>query len=228
MKIPKFTPRTLNIFTDASILELLTGEFVGCSGAVAYTGVETRLKLLEEEFCCNRHTNNNEAELRAIYLGICLGIKYKNQFEAINLFSDSKNCIFGLREWVFEWVERSTGDMLIGSTNQPVKYHSDILKCIYTILDNDLNIKLYHQKGHVECHRLRQNAIDAFKSSNFEKNVYLTNEFIEQISECNCYVDKKTKDILAACEISSIEERKEKEYKYQPFDCEKYKALVTN
>lgn len=233
MILPMFNDKTLNIFTDASISQI-NEEYIGCSGAVACTGHFNNIIIVDELFKINRDSTNNNSEIKAIYLGILLANKFKNQFKTINLFSDSKISIYGLREWISNWVEASTGDCLIGSTNKPVSNQSEILCCIYEILNNDININLYHQKGHCETDTHIQQALVTFKSSN-DIHRYITSEYIMNISKWNCYVDNKSRTIL--CDFiqnnsNQINQHKKPinlvSYSYTRFNLNKYLSLVTN
>lgn len=233
MILPMFNDKTLNIFTDASISQI-GDEYIGCSGAVACTGYFNNITIVDETFKINRDSTNNNSEIKAIYLGILLAKKFKNQFKTINLFSDSKISIYGLREWISNWVESSTGDHLIGSTNKPVSNQSEILSCIYEILDNDININLYHQKGHCETDAHIQQALITFKSSN-NISRYVTFEYIANISQWNCYVDNKSRSILynfLQSNSSRIEQQHKPinlvSYSYTRFNLDHYLSLVTN
>ena len=229
MKMPEFNSKVLNIFTDASITKIDSGEYISCSGAVAYTGTLDNLTIIDEVFQVNWDSTNNNGEITAILKGIELALTYRDQFESINLFSDSKICIYGLREWIKSWVQKSKGNVLIGSQNLPVANQEVIIKCINLILDNNLDIKLYHQKGHATDRNLPV-AVQTFKSSNNIGN-YVTNEFIRVINSNNNYVDTKSRDVLNETYMYVPHEKPIDlvSRMYDPnVDIDRYLALVNN
>lgn len=233
MKLPQFNSETLNIFTDASVVQV-GDEYIGCSGAVAYVGDMDNLQKVNEIFKINRFSTNNNSEIKAIYLGIMIALQFKNQVKEINLFSDSKICIYGLREWIRKWTQNSgNGPLLIGSTNKPVSNQQDILNCVYTILNYGLHINLYHQKGHVENASGINNAIKVFKGSNLIENKFISHEYMECISSANCYVDNMTRDVLKSLQIQPMTQEQVVpvqlvQLEYHPFDVDRYLGMVTN
>ena len=119
MKLPQLDSNNLFIFTDASVTKYgrHEEEYISCSGAVACVWTGNCYQIIDQSFVINRCSTNNNGEIKAIYYGLLLALKYKNNFRTINLFSDSKISIYGLREWIEDWVQRSRGDQLLGSTN---------------------------------------------------------------------------------------------------------------
>lgn len=236
MLIPQFNFSTLNIFTDASIEQLPTGEYVSCSGAVAYTGTFEDTRIVEEVFQINRDSTNNNGEIIAIKKGIELAIKHKKEFDNFNLFSDSKICVYGLREWLRNWVRASKGNILIGSQNTPVMNQNEIITCINLILSNNLPIRLYHQKGHAKDKNLSV-SLQTFKTSNFIEEKYIANQLLTLINSCNDYVDVTSRNTL----IENISQKRDIyskpiskptqliEYIYDPkMDLDYYMSLVKN
>ena len=232
-----YSSDTLNIFTDASIKKYDL-ETIGCPGAIAV--VEGNV--IDEKIDILRHTTNNNSEITAIYYGILLAIKYKDKYKNINLFSDSKICIFGLREWIFNWInsiddisnniedytEKYNPYILIGSSNCPVKNQSEINLIIQTILRNNLNIRLFHQRGHV--------SLKSHDSLNEARSVFCKNnniDFIElpiiiNLSTYNNMIDNITREMLIKYEYSYIGEKVPAIYfTYNTnMDMEKYSKLL--
>ena len=97
-----FTPDAINIFTDASIKKLNSGETIGCAGCVLIFG-ELVYRNIQEEYQIIRNTTSNNSEIKAVRLGIHNVLRYKNQYRKIRLFSDSQISIFGIRERIFNW-----------------------------------------------------------------------------------------------------------------------------
>lgn len=224
-----FNKDTLNIFTDASIIKYPDGETVGCAGAHIITGSDPVNNILEQPRTIIRNTTNNNSEIKAILLGIQRALVYRNRYKTINLISDSKICIYGLREWVFNWVNDSVNsDVLIGSQGDPVANQDVILQIIYTIINNGLVINLYHQKGHVR---------DSEKSLTEAKNTFINSnhiqddidiELIKNISIANNIVDNFTRETLKSypripqpVPINNLVS-----FTYNGFDTNRYKELL--
>src|SRR5574344_2019992 len=164
--------KTLNIFTDASILKLENGKYnIGCGGCVlVFPDGSTNFKT---EVYYN--ATNNRSEMSAIRLALDMIIIFDlyNKFETINIFSDSKLCVLSLREWYRNWYNKSVGNVLYTTSSGEVVMNQDI---IINILNKmcmiDKPINLYHQKGHVTftnkgidiCHKTfnRSNGINLY------------------------------------------------------------------
>ena len=236
MKVPKvivpkhamFNYDTVNIFTDASIIKY-PNETIGCAGAHIVTGYDATSEILEQPRIIIRNSTNNNSEINAILLGVRCALRYKN-FKQINLISDSKICIFGLREWIFNWIRDSQGsDVLISSQGTEVANQQVILQIIYTILNNDLRINLFHQNGHVNINNQKQmeNAKNTFINSNhIEDDIDM--ELIKEISIGNDIVDKFTRKELEnfSPETPIPNTQELVRFFYDPFDVDKYKHLL--
>lgn len=223
-----FNDDTLNIFTDASIIKY-PEETIGCAGAHIVTGNDAISKVLEQPRIIIRNTTNNNSEINAILLGVRSALKYKGIFKTINIISDSKICIFGLREWIFNWIKDSkNSNVLISSQGTEVANQSVILDIIYTILGNDIQINLYHQNGHVHLtsEKSMNEAKETFRNSNhIQHDVDM--ELIRNISIANDIVDKFTKVELQNFTRTEIFPTSQLvSYFYEPFDVEKYKKLI--
>lgn len=226
---------TLNIFVDASIKKY-PNETIGCPGAIAINNesiIDSKIEIL-------RHTTNNNSEITAIYYGVLLAIKYKNDYKTINLFSDSKICVFGLREWIFNWIKNlkfsnNISDYtmeynpykLIGSNNSEVANQSEIILVIQTILANDLNINIYHQRGHIATTKYKSiaEAKNTFCKNN---NVDIRLETVINISYYNNMIDELTRSNLQKFEYSYIDRNISAVYfNFNPeMDMDKYSKLL--
>lgn len=233
MKLPELNSNTLFIFTDASVTKYgrHQEEYISCSGAVACVWTGNTYQIIDQNFVINRCSTNNNGEIKAIYYGLLLALKYKNCFNEIDLFSDSKISIYGLREWIESWVEKSKGDQLLGSSNLPVSNQQEILACIYTIMTNNLHVNLYHQKGHC-TQRVMSTALKTFKSTNFIDE-FISNTFMYFISDMNDYVDKTSRNTLNEyiSGLSGPAMQKPDElaqFKYNPFNVQAYLEMVKN
>lgn len=179
----------LCIFVDASIRK--SGEsYIGCPGC---------LVLYNDNFIYDDYikldSTNNRSELSAIQLGIQLALKYRHLGENINLFSDSKLCIYSIKEWVFNWLNNMRNDVIYGSSGTPVNNQDIIINIANTILYNNLNINLFHQKGHVVTSSSKSmiHAREVFIESN---KIDLDNDVLAIISKYNNTVDRNTKQTL--------------------------------
>ena len=94
-----FNDRTLNIFTDASIVKI-ENETIGCAG----NNIVANNTIIDQPRLIYRNSTNNNSEIAAIHMAVVNALNYRHQFETINIFSDSKICIYGLREWIFNWI----------------------------------------------------------------------------------------------------------------------------
>lgn len=218
----------INIFTDASIYNLKVGgnikETIGCPGYL----VVHEDKIIDQGFTILRNSTNNIAELYAILLGVSVSKFYKDY--TIRLFSDSQLSIFAIRDRIFKWIKKSKDGTLYTVEGTPVSNQSYIMDIIYTILENNIQIDLYHQKGHVNTSKDSDilNAKEVFKVSNGLSHLTIDDEFISCISYYNNYVDNMTRTNLHS-HISCIEDIgtiNPFEYVYKPFEVQRYKELI--
>lgn len=224
-----FNNETLNIFTDASIIKMPNEEVIGCAGANVISGPDPINYILEQDTRIIRNSTSNNSEIHAVKLGIEKALKYRhNGYKVINLISDSKLCIYGLREWIFNWINASIGkDYLIGSTNQEVANQEVILHIVYMILDNNLNINFYHQSGHVNINDIGslEEAKKIFIATNFLRHdVEL--KLIKNISIANNAIDKLTRTVLKNTVFPETYPTNMMKYVYVPFDINKYMKLI--
>lgn len=184
-----FNNQTLNIFTDASIRPLRK-EYVGAPGFVAVIGdnvVKRDVRILRE-------STNNESELYSIYMAVQYALQNRDKVTVINIFSDSKFSIYGLREWMFKWVNNIKFDELYNSSNKPVSNQSIFLAILYTILEYNLKINLYHVRGHFTQFKVNQ-FIHIFSEYNFLSE-YIDKRAALKMIECNNDVDLYTRKAL--------------------------------
>lgn len=183
---------TLNIFCDASIKNYKDKTADGCYGAIAYRGKNEIDSLYK--ICSN--TTNNNSEIKAIRNGVELALKWRYNFNTINIFSDSQISIFGIRDRIFNWVQGSNS-ILYGYDHVPIKSQDIFVEIMNIIISNNLYVNFYHQKGHVKTDSFTslQNAEHVFKASNnIRENVDFN--FIRYISILNNRVDDITGKIL--------------------------------
>ena len=203
-------PDVINIFCDASIHKY-GFMYIGCSGAI----VCNNGNIIDSEYRIATNTTSNNAEIKAIRLGVNLAIKWRNIFNSnnvpviINLFSDSQISILGIRDRIYSW--RCKGNNLFGSGNSLIKNQSIFIEIINIIINSNLIINFYHQKGHVNLYKLESidKAIHVFTASN-EVRDGVDVEFIKYISTMNNKVDRTSRKYLNQKNINK--------YKYDAFE----------
>lgn len=184
-----FNEYTLNIFTDASTIKN-GNEIVGAPGYVAVIGNN----IAYQDVRILRESTNNESEIYAVLMAIQYAVYNRDKVKVINIFSDSQFAVFGLREWIFNWMNNITDDRLHNSSNKQVANQKIFMNIIYTILQYDLKVSIYHNRGH-----FTQNKIDEFillfKKHNF-LNDYIDKEIASTIMYYNDIIDRYTRDTL--------------------------------
>lgn len=223
-----FNDETINIFTDASIKVTQDKHTIGSAGFCIYNGKE----ILKIDTNIIYDTTNNHSEINAIRSGILEALKYNGSGKTINLFSDSKICIFGLRQWIFNWVNCVKNGILYGSMGTAVSNQDVILDIIYMIINNNLNINLYHQSGHVcVCNnKSLESAKTIFMhTNNITHDVDM--ELIKNISTANNIIDNFTRDYLVKYLEGDSDYQKYEfinpiSFHYNGIDIPKYKQLL--
>ena len=189
-----FNEESINIFTDASILKLPNGEYMGAPGCV----VVHNDQILESSVFITDDTTNNNSEIKAIRLGVQAALKYKDHFPCIRLFSDSQICVFGLREWIYKWKTDSTGSTLLSTSGTPVANQEIFLEIANYIVLNNLEIELFHQRGHIALTNPDSfiKATDDFNKFNYNCGADI--ELVKKLSYYNNMVDEMTRSHLQA------------------------------
>ena len=220
-----FNKDVLNIFTDASID---SEKSIGCAGAHVVTGYTATDNILEQPRILIENTTNNNSEIRAILLGAQCALKYRKYFKCINIISDSKICVYGLKQWIFNWVKNTNpGQPLISSQGTEVANQDIIMQVIYTILNNNLCINLYHQSGHVNINNKK--SLEEAKSIFISSNGLLHDvefDLIKNISVANNIVDSFTRSHLSDYNRNLNYPKDLLKFFYSPFDIERYSKLI--
>lgn len=184
-----FNQKTLNIFTDASIKNS-KDETVGAPGFIAVVDESVVYK----DIRILRDSTNNQSEIYAIYMAIQYAIKRKDEFEIINIFSDSQFAVFGLREWIFKWMNNIVDDKIYNSSGKPVANQDIFLNIVYTILQYDLKVNFYHNRGHFTQRQVNK-FIHLFTEHN-QLGDYIDKETAFKIIEYNNEIDLETRKVL--------------------------------
>lgn len=185
-----FNDKTLNIFTDASVLKT-EKETIGAPGYVAVIDQS----IVDQRNMILRESTNNESELYAIYMAIQYALQNRDKVEVINIFSDSQFSVYGLREWIFSWLNNIKGDRLYNSSGKEVANQKIFMNIIYTILDNDLKVSFYHNRGHFIFPKDTERFAKLFTKHNF-LNDYIDNVAVCLIIHFNDIVDNNTRTLL--------------------------------
>ena len=190
---------TLNVFTDASILRdnIINGYNLSIStpGAQIYLGDILQDSLIQMLPDCT----NNEGEIIAIQNGLYLAEKWRKllpQVDNINLFSDSKISLLGLREWCYSWIKAEQNGILYGSSGE-IKNQVHFIHAIYFILSHDLKINMYHTRGHINAVNFR--SVAKFRNSFVKENhlnYYPDDHIINFMIKGNNKIDNDTRQYL--------------------------------
>lgn len=188
-----FNKESINIFTDASIYHLANGEYMGAPGCI----VVYDNQVIETDCYITDDTTNNNSEIKAIRLGVTHALKYNGKYK-LRLFSDSQICVFGLREWIYKWKVDKTGATLISTSGTPVANQDIFLEVANYIVMNNLEIELFHQRGHIALTSPDSviKATDDFNRFNYNCNADI--ELVKQLSYYNNMVDDMTRQHLQA------------------------------
>ena len=186
-----FNERTLNIFTDASIKQNKNGTFVASSAAIAVDSNCIQNNYIIDSDYLVFNATNNLGELYAVYLGVLLALKYRNRYDVVNIISDSQFSIFSLSRWIWNWRNNINNGIYYNSSGSPVANQDIIIKIVNLIISSNLNVNLYHQKGHA------LNKVKKSKETFFRSNGIMLDDFeANRISFYNDFVDNFSRDKL--------------------------------
>lgn len=226
-------PGILNIFTDASIDN---DRSLSSPGFVAVTTVDGEDRIVESYTTVLQNSTNNNGEISAISLALNYAAIHKYEYKYINLFADSMLCINTLREWIYAWFKKLKYDpetkerILCTGAGTPVANQSEIIGCLRTIILNDLNICLYHVKGHVTSTDRGLNiGYQTFvKSNNFAPNM-ITLDDISYLAYYNNMIDSLTTETLCMYfEETKVLEHVVENKIYPGIDMKKYSQLTNS
>ena len=184
---------SLTIFTDASISPNRDGTYYGCPGFVAVDANG----IIDSGYIVIDDTTSNNSEIKAIRMGVMAANKYKEKYKYIRLFSDSQLCIFGLRDRFYSWFDNIYKGNLCGCNKEPIANQSIFIEIANFIVNNNLRIEFYHQKGHVSLtnpKQLYKAKEDFIKFNNLNSDVDI--ELIKWISYYNNMVDQTSREFL--------------------------------
>lgn len=192
---------TLNIFTDASIIHRKINYagsmhvyYIGSPGAEIYLGD----RMISTYHTVLPHCTNNQSEITAIEYGVNRGYQYTelNKVKNINIFSDSKICIYGIREWIFNWI-KNMNDGILYSTSGEVANQLHFISIIRSVLYHSRPIRFYHIRGHFNSSSFkeRKKFNESFMRENYI-NMHLDERLIDFFIRANDSVDNITRNEL--------------------------------
>lgn len=217
-----FSSDAINIFTDASISKLPHGKFLGCPGyAVVHEDT-----VIEYGWDIYDDTTSNNSEIKAVRLGVMAAMKYQT-YNHVRLFSDSLLCILGLRERIFNWIKKIKDGMVCGYDGKPIKNQDIFLEIAYLIVDNNIRVEFYHQRGHIstansESLLMAKEAFIEFNGIQSDVDMNL----IAALSYYNNMVDDFTRQQLSKHDIVTVSDPYK--FRYKPFDITGYYNLTHN
>lgn len=182
------------IFTDGGVNRISYNQING-SSAFIVTKLDPDLNTVKIIFKCGNpvtFTTNNECEIRAISLAIDYIISNNLIDKRVAIISDSNISIKGLNEWYPSWVNNIQNNIMYSSSGTPVANQSYFNKIILDILKHNINVQLFHCKGHVNINSIISinKAKQTFELNGFECDV----NFINLIAYLNDLVDKEANE----------------------------------
>lgn len=197
--------KSLNIFTDASIVQSQKYGMVGCAGFISAIGnpenLNLHLKTLDKDYAIILNSTNNISEATAVLKAVQYAIANRNGYDQINIFSDSQWCIRSLTTWIFNWVSTiDQNGMMYNSSGSPVLNQNLLAEIICAIVFSDTPICFYHCKGHVKNDSASiYEALKTFRASNYiKKDVSLTYNQIYIMAYYNDIVDRESREVAKA------------------------------
>lgn len=167
----------LNVFTDASVKHSKDRTYtVGCPGFTIFKGRQMILPVQSQYI---PDSTNNESEiiaiLNALYYILCNRI-YFSDITEINIFSDSKISIYGLREWYNTWRKNIRDGIMLNSSGKPVANGRFFIEAIGIIDALNIKVNLYHCNGHI-------NIFDKKSVDKFIKTFYKENRCVRELTK---------------------------------------------
>lgn len=188
----------INLFCDASIDTNLNIACAGCF--IVYQDINGPNPIGIKKLI-QKNATNNSSEILAIWIGITEALKLRQVHPnaVFRLFSDSKISLYGLRDWMKNWIgfsQDAGSNELISTSGKPVANQQRFIDIFNLIVENNLKIEFYHQRGHVGEGRVSmEKARVSFIKAN-KVSPEATGLGIEYLSECNRVVDNSTRDSL--------------------------------
>ena len=183
----------INVYTDASLTKV-NGITTTCAGyCTIYHG-----KMIEEDHKILYNTTNNFGEAYAVYMGVQSLLRHAWMDTFLNLFSDSKITVDGLKYWIDGWMKRmDKHGTLYSSSGGRVVNQELFTSIIGMIARSGVHMQIWHILGHKNPNKYADlmKSRDTFQREN---GVRLSEDIIREICIYNDYVDNMTRDKLLA------------------------------
>lgn len=180
----------IEIFCDASIREFPDSKRTfGCAGAICPGYGLQKLQILPD-------STNNRAEAVAVLLAVKLAKEICNAYGEKNIiiYSDSQISVFAIRKWMPDWLKKRKRGILYNYSDLPVKNQEVYLSILCYLVNNNVKITLYHQKGHVNTSL--KSSIDNARRVFMNSNYVDIGDKISEISNHNNTIDELTRNTL--------------------------------
>lgn len=188
--------KAINCFTDASITkDPVTGKYIASSGyCIVIDGM-----IVEHDNQILYDATNSYGELYAVLMGVRALNKYKAERRQMNILSDSRISIMGLREWIFNWVNNfnnSSGSLgLISYAGAEISNQELYTAVIDEIINNQIPLGLYHILGHVN-YKSKEKIHKARTYFNKTNQESIGDDIAKELCYYNNYVDLMTRERL--------------------------------
>lgn len=182
----------VNVYTDASINKF-NNTLTTCAGYI----ITYQDHILDSGYKIIYNATNNYGEIYAIYMGLQAVLsKYAYMDKFINLFSDSRISIDGLKYWVKKWVRTQDQNGQFINTSAKLVANQEIFKNIITLINHyGVHLQMFHHLGHLNPSKIED--MNKFRKAFFEENrTILTDDAIREICYYNYLVDKNSRKIL--------------------------------
>lgn len=192
--------RTINIFSDASMMGSGGEHKYGCFGSI----VVYKDDIVDKFYRLASNCTTNECELAGLRLSLSYALSKAHLVDNINIFSDSLYSVDSIRKYIYKYKFRRSsninipiGELYKSTDGNSISNQSLIIECIDLYIrckSINPNIHIYHQSGHVCIDRYD----DVVRAANIFANLNhislpLDLNIIRYISYYNNYIDKSTR-----------------------------------
>lgn len=186
----------INLFCDASID---TTRKIACGGCFITMQDSVGVHELGSRSILQTNATNNSSEILAIWIGVVEALRLRDLYPGavFRLFSDSKISLYGCRDWIKNWIANIREDgTLMSSSGDPVKNQQRFIEIFNLIVENNLRIEFYHQRGHVNDGKISMNQARAqfIKANKVPPEGLGLN--IEYLSHYNDMIDNLTRNYV--------------------------------
>ena len=190
----------INCFSDASLVTLPNGKNAVAAGYIIVYNreiIDQRVKIIAD-------ATSNYGEALAMYMGIDSLVRFSHYGIPLNIFSDSKLSVFGVKKWIFGWMDRvqTYTRKLINSSGDPVANQDLFIAIVWTIVSAGAFIKIWHQRGHQNMTSIKD--MKTFRTSFRKENgLDVPEDIARELIYYNQIIDNLTRDTLKTVTHSS-------------------------